>query len=791
MNIKQQVALTLTSSVCLLWGILAAESLWLVLIPVWVLTIYHTRKLNSCESIRLQAVDLSLLIVGLSEIVLYFFSTYPANSSQFPLICLTFIFLWFCMRQWLIEAYQKHLILCILSAIGGVLAIFTLFFFLFYFVKVTEMGFDDITQFRYLYRPFGMFSNDWASIMLTFLPFATATCFSATKHYQRLSAVACLFISLSVIVSFSRGAIFCLIIFNLLVVGLLFYYRKYSVKQLVLGCCVWFVVLTLICIPLRAPLLTTLAITENTSQVRSIEGRINKWKDAGHLFLKYPVTGVGSGNFNLKSEPFNNQRESSSTGRSANSWFQLAAEKGMVGLFTYGLFLTFWIVGLSRELRLRQRNHFADVLCGAGLITCLLRETTFSTLFDKPSYLLLVVLLFWFSGRSGRTIQFHWRWVSIFIIPMICFGVLQIRQQKSLRNNKYFVRTYEKGEAVWEKLQKSLHLSPHIALLHANKGIYLLSQLQGYDSLVYLHSGIPYSTLFNAKNSFEQAVALNPSDASFQANLGILQIATGDSVSALQSLQHSLNLSPHQSIYHVLCGMAFSDDSIYSHQRFVHAIYYSPDIVDSQWFSDLYARDSILANSIVCDAIVMLSDSLIRRKFDPLLQACFAKLLLYQGRTDDAERLLSEVTQSMPNLNRPWLMLGDIAFSRNDTVALHYYERAMLLDPADVFAKIRTGDWYLNKQDSSKAFGYYIDALRISHISPTEHSRRSLSLYRTPTVNNDVVPPAFYRYIRPYVDTQKLANIIATGFEQEGNNKKAALYRQLARGEIGIREVMR
>jgi len=161
-----------------------------------------------------------------------------------------------------------------------------------------------------------------------------------------------------------------------------------------LGCCIWFSALAIVSIPVYSPLLTTLAVTENTSQVRSIEGRVNKWKDAGGLFLQHPATGVGAGNFALRAEPISNQRDAMYTGRCTNSWLQLAAEKGLVGLSVYGLFLIVWMVGIFRTLRLRQNHHFAAMICGAGIMVCLLREATFSTFFEKPALLLLVLLLF-------------------------------------------------------------------------------------------------------------------------------------------------------------------------------------------------------------------------------------------------------------------------------------------------------------------------------------------------------------------------------------------------------------
>lgn len=787
MNRKQELAFTLVAIICIFFGMLAAENLWWMLLLLWGLIFYNSRKIYLNEKFDFRTIDLCLTFIGISETILYFFSTYSANSVHFPLVCLTFIFLWFCLRLWIVEINQKHLILGILTALGGVLALLTMCFFAFFWIKVSDMGFGDITQFRYLYRPMGMISNDWASIMLAFIPFATASWFSLPKPYHHLSAVSCLFISISIIVSFSRGAIIFLFFFFVLVIFLLFYYRKYSFKRLMLRCCLYFTILSLACIPVRSPLLITLAITENTSQVRSIEGRINKWKDAVQLFSQYPISGIGSGNFALRSESLGNQRDSMTTGLSTNSWLQLIAEKGLIGLSVYGLFMIVWLVELYKIFRLRQKHYLAAMICGTGIMVCLLRETTFSTLFEKPIHLLLLTLLFWFSEQSGAKRKIHWKWMFLLMIPILFFGILQIRQKNALQNNKDFIQAYEKGEDGWEKLQKSLRLSPDNAVLYANKGFYLLSQTSGYDSLVFLHANIPDSIISQIKIAFSHAVALNPADASFQANLGITYLAAGDVINALHHIKQSSKLAPHQSLYYMLCGMLFADDS---HRQFVHAVYYSPDILDSKWFSELCVLDSIRANSIILDAVTMLSDSLTHHKNNHLLQARLAKLFLRQGKVDAAKNLLYEVTQAMPNLNRPWLMLGDIASSRNDTIALQYYERSMLLDPNDAWVKMRMGDWHLNKGNLSKAFGYYIEVLRLTYLVPTEHSLRSYTMYRTPTVSNDVIPPAFYRYIRPYVNTQELANVIAQGYEQEGNTNKAALYRKLANWEITVQKLL-
>ena len=120
--------------ICLLWGLVAADSLWYLLLLLSAVTFFKMRKTKDQQKCILQPVELCLLVLGITEAALYFKSTYPANSAQFPLICLTFIFLWFLMRLWIVENNRKRLIFSVLTATGGLLAIVTIIFFVNYWI---------------------------------------------------------------------------------------------------------------------------------------------------------------------------------------------------------------------------------------------------------------------------------------------------------------------------------------------------------------------------------------------------------------------------------------------------------------------------------------------------------------------------------------------------------------------------------------------------------------------------------------------------------------------------------
>ncbi|MDR0814859.1 MAG: O-antigen ligase family protein, partial [Bacteroidales bacterium] len=363
---KRQLALGLAAICLMIWGLLAASSLWWGLCPFCILIFMWKR--SSHPPFRMDIIDMAVCLIAFAEVILFFCSPYQANSLAFPLIFLSFALFWLFLRNRIYSPAVQDLLLFVLTAIGGMLAILTLFFFLFYWVKVTDMGFGDITRFRFLYRPFGMLSNDWTGVMLALLPFSAAAWHKAIKPYSWLCGAACLLMALSVIVALSRGAVLALLFMGVMAFTVLLYYRVYPKKRLFSGAAGFIALIALACIPVRAPLQTTFAMTENLSQVRSIEGRINRWNDSRSLFRQHPLTGAGAGNYALASESLSNRRESIYTSRSTNSWLQLAAEKGICGVVCYGLFFAVWLLRILQTLGKRNATDAGAMLCAAGVL---------------------------------------------------------------------------------------------------------------------------------------------------------------------------------------------------------------------------------------------------------------------------------------------------------------------------------------------------------------------------------------------------------------------------------------
>jgi tetratricopeptide (TPR) repeat protein len=790
---RKTLAYSLIAVFFIFWGIIGVASLWLGLLMFYIFISFQKYKRGCSRKYYLNTIDVSILLIALLEAILYCYSTYPANSVTYPLVFMNLTMLWLFLRQWINESVQRKIIIYTIALIGILGAVCTLFFFLLYQNKVAEMGFNDLTQFRFLYHPMGMLSNDWASIMLAFLPFAVAA-WQISSKYSWIWVLAIGFITFSILVSFSRGAIIAGLFWGILLLSIFTYYRIYNSKRLIIGICAITIFVSLICIPISSPLFTTLSLTKTESQKLSLEGRINKWKDAWLLFCQHPATGVGAGNFALKSETLSNRRETIYTGRCTNSWLQLIAEKGCCGIIVYGLCGLLWIIHSVIMIRRREKKDLVAVLFVSGILVCLFRETTFSTLFEKPMLLILLLLMLWLSLPDGANCLFKYikvgmkSVISILLFLLSIFSILYVRQQLALYHNQKFISAYGKGDndKALSEIQKSIRLCPSNALLHANEGMLTIN-----NNILIANSKEPLSLLINdsslrqAFKSYHKAIELNPNDAFFHCALGQLHLIEGDTLAGKQCFETSIRLSPHQAIYYIMHGIC-DNDSVSLLQDVQQAIYYAPDVLDSEWFKDISARHSDMVLHAIQHTIEKLSNN-----FDHIAKAKLAKILLKQNEIIQAQQQIQDVVYIMPGLNRPWLMLGEIAAIHDDTVAILYYKRALQLDPSDVLTQIRCGDWYMDTNNLSKAFGYYKDGLRAHYYKQTDHSIRSFSMYHTYTVGNDHFPPELLWYIKPDIQPQYLAGIISQGFEQENNLEQAKLYQSFASGRINIHQLMK
>lgn len=148
---------------------------------------------------------------------------------------------------------------------------------------------------------------------------------------------------------FLTWGIYCFIrIFAMLITFFCIYKRDMLKKALAICLCVWLP--TLLCmLPERKSVLITCFMNHTVSQQRSTAGRFVKWKEAINIFGLFPATGVGGGNYALASDTYRQERQGLFTSYATNTYLQVAAEKGIVGVIVYGaLVLSLIYIGIHQ-----------------------------------------------------------------------------------------------------------------------------------------------------------------------------------------------------------------------------------------------------------------------------------------------------------------------------------------------------------------------------------------------------------------------------------------------------------
>lgn len=194
------------------------------------------------------------------------------------------------------------------------------------------------------------------------------------------------------------------------------------------------------------------------------------------------------------------------------------------------------------------------------------------------------------------------------------------------------------------------------------------------------------STTDDLKKAIDFAATACKTDSGnvlFRLNAAILLYMSGDKDKAVRKLQNTTD-----KLALVVLGIMEENNGQTQDARnnYATAITLAPDITDSPFFADLWQRDSLMAASIVADAEKQLETEFALTK-SIAVQARLGKILMAEGRIDEARAIFETVVEQLPNMNRPHLYLGSIAEMQHDTAtAIIHYETAQKLDEADLSA---------------------------------------------------------------------------------------------------------
>ncbi|HEX7556378.1 MAG TPA: O-antigen ligase family protein, partial [Leptolinea sp.] len=186
--------------------------------------------------------------------------------------------------------------------------------------------------------------NFYAQIMVVLVPFAINRMANEKSIYLKLLAgFGVIVISLSVILTYSRGGFFALVI---ALIALGFYRPPRLPLFLSLMAVVWIVVLFLPTTFVdRISTVTGLIQNKQDIQVESsFRGRASEMITAWLMFVDHPVLGVGSHNYPVYYQQYSRQLglDPRTTAREPhNLYLEIAAETGILGILVFGIIVYF------------------------------------------------------------------------------------------------------------------------------------------------------------------------------------------------------------------------------------------------------------------------------------------------------------------------------------------------------------------------------------------------------------------------------------------------------------------
>ena len=650
---------------------------------------------------------ISLVLLLLYEIANFFYSAYQPNSILFLrsfltiLACVTCLYKLFSNKK-----YQTYFVV-VISILAGLLAFFNLPIFFFRYYEAGIYGFDDFSQFRFLYYPLSFLSNEWVTILLCLLPFPIIGLFlfwnKTLIRYGFLLTIG--LIMFNIFISFSRAGILSFLLFVLLLNTFFYFCHILPIKKLLLSNAILILFLILFTFCFSESIRSSLHQTN--SHQRSTEGRLKQWEEVLTLTHKYPVWGIGSKNYALVGRQSQQiDLENSFSGRLNNTYIQLVLEKGWIGallwLSVIGI-LVFRLFQLMKNEKNLQEKAINCILLSA-VLAILFREIFFSSLLYNSGILFLFFTLLIFNYKDDKPIKI-WRPVVITFIAIFVLG------------------------ATYFYLKK-----PDNALLYATKGL-------EYERSDAIEESI---------RQYQEACRLSPYDALFQHNLGRLYWINHQQDSAIMYLSQAVKTDPNDAIYRISKGLIIeSKKPEQAFEEYKQAILLSPDIVDSHFFRDLKERNPAQTEKILQNAYEELLQ-IQSVQYSSIIEAKTGKILLALGDTDAAFKALTHVTQIHPNLSRPWYYLGFIEQEKGnfDTMQAHY-KTSLFLAPVDYLPLYALAAYYENRGDQQRTDSYNKSAEKAWKDKRSAHSIRCKRMYYKDTEKDDVIPQGFLDYISP------------------------------------------
>lgn len=404
-RIKQKITFWLF---CILTGMVVMLGVDPELLVFWgvapVLVLFLADDLAGGRSVmvKFSMVDYALLAICVYELATLAITGYLKTPTETVYRVGAATLAYFCWRFYLSRGYQTGIVTYMTFLGIGAALTYLPGFFRFY-REMREAGFDiaEIAPLRYLLTPAGIRSNTWGVILLVFVPFGIFGLYSLRQPWKRIVALLSVVLLLgSAVLTFSRGTLIVLVLFVLLIGSAAVYIRAFPWKRFAVSAGVICLTLGILLFPFREGLESLSRTEAHTSQMRSVEGRLDRWDACLELIGEHPWIGIGGGNYPYYSMVKSNADGSTYTSVVNNLALQLPLEKGLLGTAVYLFF--FVAVGRCAWLAIRRKRRedpqksFTAAIFLSAWLALLCREMTFSVFLSNSEFLFLFFALTFF-----------------------------------------------------------------------------------------------------------------------------------------------------------------------------------------------------------------------------------------------------------------------------------------------------------------------------------------------------------------------------------------------------------
>ncbi len=595
------------------------------------LTIIHPLSFR-CWSL----IDVLVCIVTLYDILSCFYGACTIPALRIALLSVFCTIYYLILRKLFSEPYIMRIILLGSYVPIGVALLLTICSFLIFRNSVISAGFEDTYHFRFLFRPLGYITNQWAALLLIL--------FGWICLIRQYSSLFVFLTALTVLLSFSRGAYIALGIY--LIIWLMFQRPLYEKVRVVLICLIAIIVITF-CLPTEIK--TTLQMNITVSQQQSTEARINSTSVTWHVLKNSSrhslFFGHGNGSYSFVVDHALNQDSTQTyTTIAPNLLIQLLIEKGLFGLMLYFL-LAFAICKCMWKYR--KEPEICTIWC--TFMAVIVKEMTQANVFSTPFlWLMLYVMLAFLQRRETYEEKIS---LERYILPVMgvafylgwfiftCFYV----NNESLFSKSLIALKEDKLQKAITLIEQTSRQIPYLI----QRGLIYTQCYRKTNSFVYAQK---------AELAFKRAQKLQPQDIQINYLQACLYSYMGETHTSRLIFRRLVESYPKNSLY--LLGLW---KSLYGENRkdealpyLVNAICYTPRIFTMQCIQDLQKNDSVYFQSLYWQL-----SHLKLKKCDFIEMARLGYIAHLCGYQTKAKNYLKEAVTALPNLSTPWRLLGE------------------------------------------------------------------------------------------------------------------------------------